>query len=723
MMAGTLNDRNWDALARPRSIALVGASERITGVSFTNRFLANNEQIGFQGEIHLINPKRQTIFGRPCHPSFDHLVQAHGAPDCVIIALPEDSVVPAVEAAIACGARALMIHSGGFLEAGAAGQERQERITASCRRAGVAAVGPNCLGFVGVNSRVSVYGSPLPPALRPGPIAAITQSGSVAGTFFQFGVEFGMSFLASTGNEAVTTSEEFLERAVLDPETRLIVMFLETLRDPSRFIRAADAARELDKTIVVVKVGLTERGGLVSRGHTGAVAGAGEVYRQAFRQHGVILAEDFDEMEQTVRLHMRVGRRSRGGRIAILGTSGGKLASATDGAVQIGLTLASPSAQTVGRLQDVLCLPASTVPQLPLDVGIGFRSPAPYGERFRDCLRVLDTDEGVDVLAVLQDLDVIDPTSPSLNREIVLAVAAEASNLKKPVVVFGSHSGHASQELMAEASGKGLAVLEGARPALRALWHFVRPASTAVHPAGGAAAGVGVSASVGAWLASQHGTACRLDSVMRLLADHGIPATPLHVVASAGQAAEMVRQICGRAVMKVDSPDLIHKSDSGGVVLDIGSREDAVAAYERLRAHPGLRNREARLLMGPQLDPGIELYVGAKWDRTFGAIVVFGLGGRLVEVLGKTALSIAPLDRIAARDLIDRSGVAALLGGFRGAAAADLDLLIDMIVRVGALALALGDRLEALDLNPVIVSNTYRGGCAVDARILLREKA
>lgn len=232
-----------------------------------------------------------------------------------------------------------------------------------------------------------------------------------------------------------------------------------------------------------------------------------------------------------------------------------------------------------------------------------------------------------------------------------------------------------------------------------------------------------MSSSVGAWLASQHATACRLDSVMGLLADHGIPATPLHVVASAAQAVETARQIGGRVVMKIDSPELIHKSDSGGVVLDIVSREDAVEAYERLHAHPGLRNREARLLMGQQLDRGIELYIGAKWDRTFGAIVVFGLGGRLVEVLGKTALAIAPLDRVAARDLIDRSGVATLLGGFRGAAAADLDVLGDTLMRVGALALAFGERLEALDLNPVIVNETRRGGCAVDARILLRKKA
>ncbi|HSV81296.1 MAG TPA: acetate--CoA ligase family protein [Ramlibacter sp.] len=715
-MDGTLNDRNWAALTAPRSIALVGASERITGVSFTNRFLANNEQLAFPGEIHLINPNRATIFGRPCHASLTALTRERGAPDCVIVVLPEDKVVPAVEEAIACGARALMIHSGGFLEAGAEGQERQERITALCRAAGVALIGPNCLGFVGVASQVALYGSPLPPALPAGPIAAITQSGSVASTFFQLGAQFGMSFLASTGNEAVTSSEELLERAVADRSTELVVMFLETLRDPPRFIRAAQAARRAGKQIIALKVGLTERGGLVSRGHTGAIAGDGAVYRQAFDQQGVILAEDFDELEQTVRLFMRLRRKPVGPRIAILGTSGGKLGSATDSAVELGLALAHPSAETVARLQEVLCLPASTVPRLPLDVGIGFRSPAAYGDRFRACMRVLDQDPGVDVLAVLHDLEVPDDNAPSLNGEIVRAVAAEAGSLQKPVLVFSSHSGRASRKLLTEVTAQGLAVLEGARPSLRALWHLTRPR----RPAPALTPAASDPGRVQHWLREQAAGACRLDDVMALLAGQGIPVAPLHAIASPEQARERLLQIGGRAVMKVDAPDLIHKSDSGGVVLGIVTLDEAVAAWRKLGAHPACRGGQGRVLMGAQLDAGTEVYVGAKWDAAFGATIVFGLGGRLVEVLGKTALAIAPLDKAAALDLVERSGARKLLAGYRGGPEADLDALAEAIVRVGQLAQALGDRLEALDLNPIIVNPAHPAGCAVDARLLLR---
>ncbi len=715
-MDGTLDDRSWAALTAPRSIALVGASERITGVSFTNRFLANNEQLAYPGEIHLINPNRATIFGRPCHVSLTALTRQCGAPHCVLIVLPEDKVVSAVEEAIACGARALMVHSGGFLEAGAEGQERQERIAALCRAAGVALIGPNCLGFVGVASRVALYGSPLPPALPAGPIAAITQSGSVASTFFQLGVQFGMSFLASTGNEAVTTSEELLERAVADPSTELVLMFLETLRDPPRFVRAAQAARRAGKPIIALKVGLTERGGLVSRGHTGAIAGDGAVYRQAFDQHGVVLVDDFDELEQTVRLFMRMRRKPAGSRIAILGTSGGKLGSATDTAVELGLALATPSSDTVAKLQEVLSLPASTVPRLPLDVGIGFRSSAPYGERFQACLRVLDEDPGVDVLAVLHDLEVPDEKALSLNNEIVRAVAAEAGYLRKPVLVFSSHSGRASRKLLDDVTAQGLPVLEGARPALRALWHLTRPrlAARAATPA------VADDAGVVDWLRQQGAGPCRLDAVMDLLARQGIPVAPLRAIASLEQARAGLLQVGGRAVMKVDAPDLIHKSDSGGVMLGIVTPDDAETAWRKLSEHPACRGGQGRVLIGAQLDIGTELYVGAKWDDSFGAVVVFGLGGRLVEVLDRTALAIAPLDKAAALDLVERSGARKLLAGYRGGPEADLDVLADTIVRVACLAQALGDRLEALDLNPIMVNSAHPAGCAVDARILLR---
>lgn len=721
-MNSTLNDRNWMALTRPRSIALVGASERVTGVSFTNRFLANNAQLAFPGDIHLINPNRTTIFGRPCHASLTSLAEQSGAPDCVIIALPEDKVVPAVEEALLCGTRALMIHSGGFLEAGAEGQARQERITRMCRDAGAAAIGPNCLGLVDVADRVALYGSPLPAALRPGPIAAITQSGSVASTFFEFGTQYGLSFLASTGNEAVTTSEELLERAVADPAIRLIVMFLETLRDPARFLRATKSAQELGKPVIAIKVGLTERGGMVSRGHTGAIAGEGAVYRQAFQQQGVILAEDFDEMEQTVRLFMRVRHRPEGARIAILGTSGGKLGSATDGAVELGLTLARPAEQTVALLQEALCLPASTVPQLPLDVGIGFRSPAPYGERFRACMRILDKDPGVDFLAVLHDLDIPDEKALSLNGEIVRAVAAEANHLDKPVIVFSSHSGRASPKLMAEVAEQGLAVLEGARPSLRALWHLTRSRRTPAAHLSSTRPEATSTAAVVDWLGLRQPGASPLDAVMALLRQLGIPATPLFPVASGDQAVSLLSGLGGRAVMKVDAPDLIHKSDSGGVVLGIETPAHAVAAFQRLHLHPSCASGAGRLLMGTQLEGGIELYIGAKWDPAFGATVAFGLGGRLVEVLGKTALAIAPLDKVAALNLIERSGASKLLAGFRSGPVANLEALADTLMKVGHLALALGDRLEALDLNPLIVNQTYPGGCVVDARILLREK-
>ena len=294
-----LSRAGWEAISNPRRIALVGASGRESSVSFTSRFLQTNDELGFTGDIFLINPTRSEIMGRKCWPNLAALPEPA---DMVAINLPGEKVLPAVEEAIAHGARALMIHSGGFLERGSAGAERQQRLQRLCAEARIPALGPNCLGFLSFTNRVSISSFKISAASTAGSVAAISQSGSVASLLQAIAGRHGLSFLASTGNEAVTSVEDLIAYAIEDPATRLIVAFVEEFRNPPALFDLAERAHAAGKPVILLKAGLTQEGGAVSRGHTGAMVGSGAVYRQALSQANFILVDDFDELAQTVEL-------------------------------------------------------------------------------------------------------------------------------------------------------------------------------------------------------------------------------------------------------------------------------------------------------------------------------------------------------------------------------------------------------------------------------------
>lgn len=713
-----LSPAAWQALTNPRSIALVGASGRASSVSFTTRFLGTNAQLGYGGDIYLINPNRDTIFERKCWPN---LAALPAVADVVAINLPDEKVLPAVREAIAHGAKALMIHSGGFGERGEAGMAREAELKRLCAEAGIAALGPNCLGIMSFTHRVSVASMKPPGNANPGKIAAISQSGSVAAILAQIAGRHGMSFLASTGNEAVTTAEDLISYAIDDPNTKMVVAFIEALRRPQELFALAERAHRAGKPIIIVKAGLTERGGQVSWGHTGALAGSGAVYRQALQQAGVILADDFDEMAQTVELFATLRSIPKRCNIGMLGTSGGELGRVTDQCVELGVPLPALGKPALSALQQALVLPADVVPRNPVDVGTGFEFQGTYKDRMGGAIRAVASDPEIDIVAIMQGFRRDNPDLRySLNREMMSAAAAYAATGGKPTVVMASQSGYADDEIMAEVRAADLPALEGARPGLRALAHLDRYAR---HIAAAGERSVLRPLAAETPPSWQDGSVAQAD-LFPWLARLGLTVTPMVRAADAAAAAAAVAALNGPAVMKLDTARVVHKSDIGGVALNV-TPSAAAATFERLRAvvspPVGAVANEA-IVVGPQVAGGIEFYVGAKRDAGFGTVVVLGLGGRLLEILGRTALLVAPFDRSDVLRAIEESGAAKLLNGFRGGPVADLDALADMVLRVGAIAMGLDERLEVLDLNPVIVNAAHPGGIVADARLKLRQK-
>ncbi len=712
-----LSRKGWEAISNPRRIALIGASGRESSVSFTSRFLQTNKELGFGGEIYLINPSRSEIMGRKCWPSIAALPEP---PDIVAINLPDAKVLPAVEEAIAHGAGALIIHAGGFLERGTAGAERQKELQRLCTEAGIPALGPNCLGFLSFTNRASISSFKIAAGSAAGSIAAISQSGSVASLLQGIAGRHGLSFLASTGNEAVTTAEDLISYAIEDPATRLIVAFVEGFRKPKELFSLSERAQAAGKPVILLKAGLTQEGSAVSRGHTGAIAGSGAVYRQALRQANFIVVEDFDELAQTVELIASWRVPPKSFRVGMLGTSGGELSTITDQCVAHGLKLPALASHTLTALQSVLHLPSDVFPRNPVDVGIGFSTPGSYQDRMRAAIHTVAADPSVDIVAVLQGFNRDSPDiAYSLNREILGATAQESTLIGKPTLVVATRAGFADEEVLAEVQAANIPALQGSREALRALGHFedysqrlVRSKTPSLpwpQPSGGISA-----------LLKNKDVVGQVE-LFDYLAENGLATATMRRVGSKTEAEQAARELGPPVVMKIDTARVVHKSDIGGVALDV-TPENAAHTYEKLLncLNPPLGSFPGEgIVAAKQVESGLEVYIGAKQDESFGCVVVFGLGGRLLELLNRNTMLVVPFDQSDALEAIERSGVHPFLNGFRGGPVADFAELARIMVRVGQIAASIGDRLEVLDLNPVIVNARYPGGIIADARLLL----
>ncbi len=717
--APRLTRAGWEAISNPRRIALVGASGRASSVSFTSRFLQTNDDLGYTGEIFLINPRRSEIMGRKCWPDLASLPES---PDIVAINLPDEKVLSAVEEAIGRGARALMIHAGGFLERGAAGAQRQSHLQRLCADAEVPALGPNCLGFLSFTNRVSVSSFKISAGCAAGSIAAISQSGSVASLLQNIAGRHGLSFLASTGNEAVTGAEDLIAYAIEDPATRVIVAFVEGFRNPPDLFGLAERAHDAGKPIILLKAGLTEHGGEVSRGHTGVIAGSGAVYRQALRQANIILAEDFDELAQTVELAASWSVLPKSFRVGMLGTSGGELGALTDQCVEHGVKLPVFAPETLAALQGVLHLPADVVPRNPVDVGVGFENPGTYEDRMRGAIRAVAADSSVDVVTVLQGFQRDSPDlAYSLNREILGAAAKESSLIGKPMLVMASRAGWSDAEVLAEVRNANVPALEGSREALLAIRHLeIYSQRLAARRRSRSPIRTLKSGDASAMVRNANVAIGQAD-LFRYLAEVGMPGPPMRRVEGRAKAEEAARDLGPPVVMKIDSGRVVHKSDVGGVALDV-TPESAGAIYDKLLASldPPVGSFPGEgIVVAGQIESGVEVYIGAKQDESFGVVVAFGLGGRMIEILDRNAMLVAPFEETDALEAISRSGAWPFLDGFRGGPKAEFDKIAEMIVRVGMLATAVGKRLEVFELNPIIVNARHPGGIIADARLLL----
>jgi acyl-CoA synthetase (NDP forming) len=683
-----------EKLLSPKSVAIVGASPR-KGVA-AMRVVNNLGKLGFGGDVYMVNPRYGEIEGQRCYASLGELPTT---PDAVFIAIAAEHTISAIEEAGRCGIRAAIVNASGFADSGSAsGEALQRRLLEAARLNDMAVCGPNNMGFINVHDRVCMWTAGALPRLNAGPAALISHSGSVAIAVSQDAREIGLAYVITAGNEAVCTAADYLRAVVADHRVGVIMLFLETIRDPGGFAEAAAEAARRGKRIVALKVGRTEGGRAAVAAHTGALSGEDAVYDAFFRRHGVVRAGDIDEMVETAILLSKYPTPPEPRRSIVVTVSGGEAALVTDIGGDVGLGFAELSPATLAAMKTAF--PEFSRPRNPVDAwGLGWDA-----GRFKQIFEALAREPSTGVVALALDA----PSGNGADAHIALDMAKvciEAAPAHKKKIVFLNNTapGDVNGAVRKAIEPHGIPYLLGMRPSLAAMAHWLR-----LSPPRPAAATHDLA------LPPLHKLG-ELDRIL-LVAKAGVPFVETSHAADADEAARIAEGLGFPVVLKGIAASLPHKTEHGLVKLGLSDAAAVRQAYAQLSAILGrhAKGGDAAIIVQPMLEEGVQLLVGVRNDPQFGSIVVVGLGGTLVEVMQETSLRIGPVDSDTAAEMLAETKAAALIAGTRGKGPFDKEAAIRAIVALSHFAHAAARSLAAIEINPLVVRKTGQGALAVD---------
>ncbi len=695
-------------LLSPKSIAVVGASPDPARPG--GRALAYLTRYGYQGTLYAVNPKHAMIGAVPCVPALADLPET---PDMAVLAVSAGRILDVMREAQARGIPALTVYASGFAEIGGEGEALQEALADQAAAGGTLVCGPNSQGIANfLDSTVAFFTSELGFADQPvGEIGFVSQSGLFGGAMATEARDrdLGLGYLVSTGNEVVLGFAEVIAHYARDPRVRVIAGYLEGARDGPRLEAALGLAREAGKPVVILKAGRTAESARAAASHTGALAGTAAVYEAALRQWGAITVPDIETLYDAVEAFVRARRLPRGPRLGIVTNSGGIGVLLADAAADAGLTLAAFAPETTTALE--ADLPAFASARNPVDVTLQQISDADALERHA---RTLAADPGVDSVLVFPG---------AVRRHVAESVAGLgcAARAVETPLLAGWLAG--DPEGPARLRAAGLTAFPTPRAAIGAIRALVDQAChEAPLPAPAPSEGATAAAAMLAAQATDGRTVLTELDAQEVLAAAGIPTAPARRATSAAEAVRAAEALGWPVALKIDTPELPHRSDVGGVVLSLDSPAALTAAYDALIA----RVRAARPALAVEsvsvhaMVTGVaEMLVGVTRDATFGPVVTVGFGGTLVEVLRDTALRLPPIAEAEARAMLETLRGYPALAGARGRPPADIAALATLITRVADLARA-SEALDALDLNPVMVGAAGAGAIAADALITLR---
>jgi len=707
-----------NALLHPKRIAVVGATPRPGFANNIHRSILNG---GYAGEVFGVTPRHQNVLGSVCYPTIDAIP---GGVDKAIVVVPSELVLDVLGQAERAGVAAVNIITSGFGEqSDDDAHQRQEEIRAFAQRTGIRVVGPNCLGIISTPAKMIAKSGPYANVQR-GPIGLVFQSGLLAYSVVSPPTErgFGFSYIVTTGNEADLDATDFMRYCIEDDETRVIGCFIEQFRDPQKLLKVADMAAERQKALVILKIGRSEAGRRSARAHTGSMVGSDAIADAIMRQYGIVRVHNLDEMNETLAA-FHTKRLPQGTGVGTIFISGGACGLVADLSQDIGVSLPALAPDTITKLNAVI--PAYGTVGNPLDT-TGQAATQP--EITEGSLVAMAEDPNIHTViygqAYPNRIDLATPVG-----EVLRAMPDRYPD--KVFFIMSLVSGRVQEGRRLDEEPKdptmhwnGVPFLQGAENSLRAVRSLItyaefqrqRQATPRV------AAAASAQAETARALVATAGDKPLVERLAKdLLALYDIPVTREILATSETEALAAAHEIGYPLVLKIESPDIAHKTEAGGVLLDIRDDDALRQGFAQIITRARQYRPDAEItgvLVQEMVRKGRELILGMAQDPGHGPAIAVGMGGIYVEVLNDVALGVLPLAPHDARAMLRRLRGAAILDGTRGAAPADIDAVVTILGAFARLCHDLRDVVSEIDINPLVVFDQGKGACVVDCLIV-----
>lgn len=686
-------------LLAPDRIAIVGASEKEGFGGDTSRNVIAHMK---EGSYYFVNPTRSTVFGKRCYPSISELPEKV---DLVVVCSPKHTVEGLLREASDKGAGAAVVFASGYSEVGTEeGRADEKALVALCRELDMALMGPNCAGYINYARQVSPFAFISEERDRRGAVGVVSQSGQLALSMMD-SPKMKFSYAISAGNSSVCKMEDYLEFLVEDEATKVIAVYLEGLKEPQRFIESLKKAALRRKPVVVLKAGRSQKGQEIAASHTGSLSGTDKVYDALFSKFGVIRVDDLEELMSTAMAIATFKKPPNSPRCASMNLSGGETGICADLGEIYGIDFAKFSTETMKRLRELL--PAYATPNNPLDMTATLSYDA---EKYASALETVMSDPDVGIVAVGYTLlqEIADPAIHYMSKGIEMVCSRPYA---KPVVMIPFAENTRNREYSEKLERVGVPVLPSSKYAFKILKYIADYVSydPSLH---------NLEVKIPSGASKGEGALSESES-KDILSQYSLKFPEYKVSKSVEEAVAAAKKLKYPVAAKIDSRDILHKSDVGCVKLNLKDEMQVREAYDEIMANANKHCPNARII-GVQISKmapmGTEMIIGVKNDPQLGPCILCGLGGVFVEVFKDTALSLAPVSHEEAFEMVNSLKGIKLLKGYRGNKPLDISAYVETVVNVSKFACEHRDSLKELDINPVFV---YENGvCAVDALLI-----
>jgi len=685
---------------KPSGVALIGASSDPGKLS--HGILKNLLSYGFQGGVYPVNPKSDSILDLPCYPS---IANVPDPVDLAVIILPAPYIAQVIDDCGKRGIRSVIVISGGFKEVGSEGLQREQELLLIAEKWGIRIIGPNCVGTVDLHSGLNTsFIKGLPPK---GGIAFISQSGAVCGGAVDYLLDKGLGFshFISLGNQSDVSETDMVAYLAQDPAVKVIAIYAESIKNGARFIETVKQTTP-QKPVLILKAGRSVSGAKAVSSHTGSLAGSNDAYQAAFQQSGAIVAHSMEELFVLASV-FSTQPLPAGNRVAIVTNAGGPAALASDVLDQYGLSLATLQDDTIARLRAVMN-PAAQV-ENPVDM-LGGATP----EEYRLAMELVLADTNVDAV-----IPVLVPQSLVNSAAVAQTWVDTVKTSRKPVAscIMGEASVQKAFEILRANGIPSFVFPEDCARGLGQLYAYAKSRNFS----DGQPFSLPENSSASDFLSAMPSPFLGELESRTFLSCYDIPLVGGGFAQTIHEAQAIAEKIGYPVAMKIVSPQILHKSDAGGIVLNLQNAAELLSAHETMMNRVTESSPSAQIegvLIERMAPKGLEVIVGMKRDPSFGPLMMFGLGGIYVELFKDVAFGIAPLTRADVNRMIDNTKASALLAGIRGGAKLDREALVDLILRLSAIALN-HPAVQEMEINPLLILPDGQGVMALDTRAIL----